>query len=1174
MRVVIDMQGAQTESRFRGIGRYTLSLTTAIARNRGNHEIILALNGLFPETIEPIRAAFDGLLPQENIRVWHAPGPVRECDPGNRWRRKVAERIREGFLASLRPDVVLVSSLFEGIGDDAVTSIGVLDVDTPVAVILYDLIPLISPDIHFQTSNLHKDYYSRKLASVRKAHRLLAISANARLEAVHALGFDARHVVNISGACDSSFRMLDMSAAEKQDVCRNAGIAKPFVMYAGGADERKNLYRLIQAYTLLPANLRASYQLALVGKMPQGNVDALLLAAKKHGLAEHEVVFTGYVDDPELVRLYNACSLFVFPSLHEGFGLPPLEAMRCGTAVIASNTTSLPEVIGHEEAMFDPDSVTSIKDKLERALTDKAFRDSLVAHGRIQAAKFSWEESARGTIAVMESLHLDMAGRRDVRDPKDVFPRLVDAIAAAVPSAITDAETLHIAQLLSRDHPNGARRQLMVDVSELAQRDSGSGVQRVTRSILRALLESPPKGYVVEPVYSTLDDPVYRYARQFTARFCGSPNNRNDEQIDYHPGDIFLGLDLQHFVVINHRDYLASLRRDGVKVVFVVYDLLPVLMPTVFESHVEPAHKQLLEVVLSFDGAVCISRTVAEELADWQRTCGLQRLRPFQIGWFHLGSDVENSAPTRGLSDDHVHVLGEIARRPTFLTVGTIEPRKGHAQLLDGFELLWTDGVDANLVIVGKQGWKVDTLVKRLRSHSENNKRLFWLKGISDEYLERVYTASSCLIAASEGEGFGLPLIEAAQHKLPIIARDLPVFREVAGEHALYFSGREPRPLATAIRQWLELNQRNQAPQSQNMPRLTWKQSAEQLMRVALNGHAQPRHGDIHTDQYSPQDIGQEMEITDRSEPKASLTQRLDSLVLELRSNPAYRTLRERARAEVMVTLKDCAPGDANPSEMVPYVAEAALRFHETANWIGDALDLVSSSERVRLLEVGANPYFQSIIIKERFPSIEHVGSNYFGSDSMANQYQTQKVVDPKGRLNEARYLCADVERHPLSQLGTVDIALFCEVIEHLPYDPCWALYNIVSTLRPGGVLILTTPNPRRLENIHRLVAKDGNYSDPISGYGLHGRHNREYTIEELGELVESTGLRVIRTRTLDTFPTDISKSAEEKGYGSYLMLLAILESQPRLYRPSWLYRSFGSDKLASPDSISVYGQH
>ena len=89
MRIVIDMQGAQTESRFRGIGRYTLSLAQAIVRNRGEHDVILALSGLFPDTIDPIRAAFDGLLPQENIRVWRAPGPVAEEHPSNEARRDI-----------------------------------------------------------------------------------------------------------------------------------------------------------------------------------------------------------------------------------------------------------------------------------------------------------------------------------------------------------------------------------------------------------------------------------------------------------------------------------------------------------------------------------------------------------------------------------------------------------------------------------------------------------------------------------------------------------------------------------------------------------------------------------------------------------------------------------------------------------------------------------------------------------------------------------------------------------------------------------------------------------------------------------------------------------------------------------------------------------------------------
>ena len=115
-------------------------------------------------------------------------------------------------------------------------------------------------------------------------------------------------------------------------------------------------------------------------------------------------------------------------------------------------------------------------------------------------------------------------------------------------------------------------------------------------------------------------------------------------------------------------------------------------------------------------------------------------------------------------------------------------------------EQLWADGVDANLAIIGHQGWNTDDLAKRIQEHPEHNQRLFWLPGVSDEMLEEVYRAAHVLLAASEGEGFGLPLIEAARHGLPIIARDIPVFREVAGEQAYYFRGEAAQDLADALR--------------------------------------------------------------------------------------------------------------------------------------------------------------------------------------------------------------------------------------------------------------------------------------------------------------------------------------------------------------------------------------
>ena len=190
--------------------------------------------------------------------------------------------------------------------------------------------------------------------------------------------------------------------------------------------------------------------------------------------------------------------------------------------------------------------------------------------------------------------------------------------------------------------------------------------------------------------------------------------------------------------------------------------------------------------------------------------------------------------PSKGMPDTAKAVLNQMAERPSFLMVGTLEPRKGQTQTLAALEKLWEQGVEANLVIVGKQGWNMETLVDQLRNHPELGYRLFWLEGISDEYLEKVYAASTCLIAASEGEGFGLPLIEAAQHKLPIIARDIPVFREVAGEHAYYFDGLDPESLTQAIQDWLKLKSESREPSSEDMPWLTWEQSLQQLIKKVL----------------------------------------------------------------------------------------------------------------------------------------------------------------------------------------------------------------------------------------------------------------------------------------------------------------------------------------------------
>lgn len=821
MRIVIDMQGAQTESRFRGIGRYTMSLAKAVVRNRGKHEVILVLNSLFPDSIDLIRNAFRDILPQQNIRVWHAPKVVA----GNTWRHKLAELIREAFIASLKPDIVHISSLFEGYSDiDAITGIGKSQI--PTVVTLYDLIPLLNSEVYLKPNPEYEHFYMDKLELLKQASQCLAISESAANEARSALSFSDDKVINISTACSSEFRPVDITEEERQKLFEHFCINSPFILYTGGCDSRKNLHRLIKAYKNLPEQLYNEHQLVLAGEMPDANVAELKKFAKSAGVSQDKLLFTGYISDNELISLYNLCKVFILPSLHEGFGLPALEAMSCGAAVITSNVSSLPEVIGNQNYMFDPHDETDISKKLVQVLSDKSFRSKLIEYGLEQAKNFSWDKSAQCAITAFEKLY--QVSRKNT-ETEQSLAKVIQKISEIIPSKISDNEIADIALILNRNHNKTKTKTMFVDISELVRCDAKCGIQRVTRSILKELLKKNFEDYIIEPVYTTHFASGYRYARNFSASLQGVDCDQKDEIIDYSSDDIFLALDLHQLAISAQKEVLATMRRDGVKIFFVVYDLLPVIMPEAFPDDVEAAHKTWLDILMTFDAAFCISRTVADELAQYRREHAPQNSESFKIDWFHLGADIDNSLPSYGIPDDAGHVFAELAKRPTFAMIGTIEPRKGHDQTLDAFERLWEKNIDVNLVIVGMEGWSVKTLARRMRQHPEANKRLFWLKGASDEYLNEIYAASSCLIAASKGEGFGLPLIESAQHKLPIIARDIPVFREVAGEHAFYFKGNEEPALADAVEEWLELYTQGRALLSDNMPWLTWQESAEQL---------------------------------------------------------------------------------------------------------------------------------------------------------------------------------------------------------------------------------------------------------------------------------------------------------------------------------------------------------
>jgi glycosyltransferase involved in cell wall biosynthesis len=168
-----------------------------------------------------------------------------------------------------------------------------------------------------------------------------------------------------------------------------------FVLYVGNIKPHKNLVRLIEAFSALRSGGLDDVKLLIIGdeisKLP-----ALRRAVHQYKLHKH-VRFLGYVDDETLSILYRLAAVFVFPSLYEGFGLPPLEAMACGTPVVTSNLSSLPEVTGGAAILVDPYDVESIVDGIRRVLDDPALAAEMRLKGRVRARQFSWEESVRKT---------------------------------------------------------------------------------------------------------------------------------------------------------------------------------------------------------------------------------------------------------------------------------------------------------------------------------------------------------------------------------------------------------------------------------------------------------------------------------------------------------------------------------------------------------------------------------------------------------------------------------------------------------------------------------------------------------------------------------------------------------------------------------------------------------
>lgn len=238
------------------------------------------------------------------------------------------------------------------------------------------------------------------VAAVCAGATLLAVSEATRDETVAWLGVEAERLAVVHSAADPVFRPPP-DPARKPAVLDRLGVGRPYLLTVGSIEPRKNLAGLLEAFSTLAEPVRDAHALVVVGAA--GWLNESIHARLAELAARLEVVFAGAVEQGELVELYGAARAFAYPSFAEGFGLPVLEAMACGVPVVTSNLSSLPEIAGAAAELVDPHDTAALAAALERVLVDDRRRAELVARGLERAARFSWADTARGTLELLRA---------------------------------------------------------------------------------------------------------------------------------------------------------------------------------------------------------------------------------------------------------------------------------------------------------------------------------------------------------------------------------------------------------------------------------------------------------------------------------------------------------------------------------------------------------------------------------------------------------------------------------------------------------------------------------------------------------------------------------------------------------------------------------------------------
>ncbi len=355
---------------------------------------------------------------------------------------------------------------------------------------------------------------------------------------------------------------------------------------------------------------------------------------------------------------------------------------------------------------------------------------------------------------------------------------------------------------------------IYVDMSLIYRNDDGTGIHRVTKNVA-ANLKELSTNYDVEYVFNS--DSWYRKCSDM-------------QKIDFQKDDVFFVLDIALENIRKFKSLFLCLSKNGVKTVYFLHDLIPLRFPKFVERKNIRPFFDALSIVVNFDVIICNSKSTSDDVKNWLLdNKNVQRNKNLKITYSLLGADFSHfdkfkSGTVKSFSSENP---------VTFLMVSTVEPRKMYQQAVKAFDILWKKNINVRLEIVGRRGWKSSRTFKLIEENPNFSKELVWhSSGINDEELARLYSECDAVLFASIAEGFGLAVAEGAYFKKPLVLRDIPVFREIAGDYAFYFSGESPSDLSSKIEEWLVLYERGLQPKSDNIKLSTWKDCSRKILSI------------------------------------------------------------------------------------------------------------------------------------------------------------------------------------------------------------------------------------------------------------------------------------------------------------------------------------------------------